>query len=170
MNRPFQSRLHIDYSTNIHHSQLRSTDYPDCYFMATLSWGKPPGPRIIRKLWSNTCERTHRSHKEHAEDSSYLKNIEVMLGETARKSYPENDDNPMIAPRDHEVRQVSSVGKKVKEQLRRRMKGRGGLTNVRGGEVEARNFVSSVRLEESQKQRQLILIPFLARTCKQFLC
>ena len=26
MNRPCQSRLHIDYSTNNHHSQLRSTD------------------------------------------------------------------------------------------------------------------------------------------------
>ena len=37
-NRRFQNRLHIDYSTNNHHSQLRSTEYPDCCFMAILSW------------------------------------------------------------------------------------------------------------------------------------
>ena len=37
-NRPFQSRRHIDYSTNNHRSQLRSTEYPDCCFMAILSW------------------------------------------------------------------------------------------------------------------------------------
>ena len=37
-NRPFQSRLHIDSSTNNHQSQLRSKDYPDCCFMAILSW------------------------------------------------------------------------------------------------------------------------------------
>ena len=41
-NRQFQSRLHIDYSTNNHHSQLRSTDYPDGCFMAILSCEKPP--------------------------------------------------------------------------------------------------------------------------------
>ena len=34
MDLPFESRLHIDYSTNNHHSQLLSTDYPDCCFMA----------------------------------------------------------------------------------------------------------------------------------------
>ena len=46
---------------------------------------------------------------EQAEDSSYPKGIEVMLRETARKSYPENVDNPMIAPRDYEVRQSGRV-------------------------------------------------------------
>ena len=40
IDRPFQSRLHIDYSTKNHHSQLRSTDYSDCCFVATLSWTK----------------------------------------------------------------------------------------------------------------------------------
>ena len=29
MNLPFESRLHLDYSTNNHLSQLRSTDHPD---------------------------------------------------------------------------------------------------------------------------------------------
>ena len=58
MGHPFESRLHIDYNTNNHLSQLRSANDLDCCTMAVLSWGKPPGPRIMRKLWSNTCERT----------------------------------------------------------------------------------------------------------------
>ena len=41
-------------------------------------------------------------------------------------------------------------GKKVKDQLRRRMKGIRGLTNVRGREVDARNFVSSVRKKRNR--------------------
>ena len=35
-NRPFHSRLHIVYSANNHHPQLRSTEYLDCCFMAIL--------------------------------------------------------------------------------------------------------------------------------------
>ena len=79
MDRPFESRLHIESSTNNHHSQLRSTTYPDCCFMAILS------SRIMRKLWSNTRERTQSEGKEQAEDSSYTKGIEVILKETARE-------------------------------------------------------------------------------------
>ena len=52
MNRPFESRLGFDYSTNNHFSQLRSTDHPDRYFVAILLWRNPPGPRIMRKLRS----------------------------------------------------------------------------------------------------------------------
>ena len=37
MNHPCESRLHRDYSTNNHHSQLRSPDDLDCCFMAILS-------------------------------------------------------------------------------------------------------------------------------------
>ena len=57
----------------------------------------------MRKLWSNTCERTRSEQKEQAEDSSYPEGIEVLLMEAARKSYPdpENLDNPVIAPRDY---------------------------------------------------------------------
>ena len=44
---PFGNRLHIDYSTNNHPL------HADCCFMAILSWEKPTGPRIMRKLWSN---------------------------------------------------------------------------------------------------------------------
>ena len=63
----------------------------------------------MRKLWSNTYESIHSNQKEQTEDSSYRKSIDVMLRETARKSYPENDDSPMIAPRDYEVRQSGPV-------------------------------------------------------------
>ena len=104
-NRPFQSRLHIDYSTNNHHSQLRSTEYPECCFMAILSCESRLDPELRKKLWSNTCESIHNNQKERAEDNSYPKSIDIMLRETARKSYPENVDSPMIAPRDYEVRQ-----------------------------------------------------------------
>ena len=65
----------------------------------------------MRKLWSNTRERTQSNEKEQAEDSSYSKGAEVLLRETARKSCtdPENVDNPMIAPQDYEVRQSGRV-------------------------------------------------------------
>ena len=39
--RTFESRLHIDYSTNNHSSQLRSASDLDCCFVATLSWRTP---------------------------------------------------------------------------------------------------------------------------------
>ena len=109
IDRLLESRLHIDYWTNKHNSQLRSTDYPDCCFMAILSQRKPLGPRIMRKLWSNTRERTQSKEKELVEDSSYPKCIEDMPRETARNSYPENVDNPMTAPRYNEVRQSGRV-------------------------------------------------------------
>ena len=32
-------------------------------FMAILSWRRPLGPRIVRELWSNTCERTRSEQK-----------------------------------------------------------------------------------------------------------
>ena len=70
---------------------------------------KPSGPRIIRKLSGSTRERTQSEEKEQAEDSSHPKGIEVLLRETARKSYPDNVDNPMIAPQDDEVRQCGRV-------------------------------------------------------------
>ena len=58
----------------------------------------------MRELWSNTCERTQSEQKEQVKDSSYPKGIEVLLKETAPKSFPdpENVDTPLIAPRDCE--------------------------------------------------------------------
>ena len=111
MDRPFESRLHIDYSTNNHHSQLRSKNCPDCCFIAILSRRKPTGPRLMRRLWSNTRERTQSNEREQAEGSSYPKAIEGLLTETARKGYPDPEevDNPMIAPQDHEIHQSRGV-------------------------------------------------------------
>ena len=61
---------------------------------------------------SNTCERTQSEQKEQAEDSSYLEGIEVLLRDTAPKSFPdpENPDNPLIAPRDYGNRTSSTQG------------------------------------------------------------
>ena len=104
--RPFESRLHIDYNT-----QLRSTSDPHCCFMAILSLRNPPRHRIMRNLWSNTRERPQSKEQEQAEDSSYSKGIEALPRETARNGYPdqENVDNPMIAPGHYEVRQSGRV-------------------------------------------------------------
>ena len=97
-------------------TQLRSPDNLDCCFMAVLSWRKPLRSRIMRKFWSNTCERTQGNEKDacstsQGEDSSCPKAIEVMLRETSRKRYPdpENIDTPMIALQDSEVRQSGRV-------------------------------------------------------------
>ena len=85
-----------------------------------FSYGeKPHGPRITRKLWSNTRERKQSKEKEQAEDSSYPKGIEVMLRETARKSYPDQEDigNPMVAPQDYEIHQHGRVMELQKKDL-----------------------------------------------------
>ena len=52
--RSFESRLHIDYSTNNHSSQLSSASDLDCCFVAVL---KPAGPGIMTKLWNNLREQ-----------------------------------------------------------------------------------------------------------------
>ena len=65
----------------------------------------------MRKLWSNSRERTQGNEKRKGEDSSYPKSIEVLLRETARKGYPDPEevDNPMITPQDYDVRQSGRV-------------------------------------------------------------
>ena len=65
----------------------------------------------MKKLWSNSRERTQGNEKRKGEDSSYPEGIAVMLRVTARKvcSDPENVDNPMIAPQDYDVRQSGRV-------------------------------------------------------------
>ena len=71
----------------------------------------PPGPRIMRKLWSNLREQTQGNEKRQVEDNSYCKTIEGLLSATARKIFPESEDidNPMIAPQDFVVRQSGRV-------------------------------------------------------------
>ena len=109
--RPFESRLHIDCSTNNHSSQRSSASDLDCCFMAILSWRNPPGPSIMRKLWSNLREQTQGNEKRHVEDNSYCKTIDGLLTTIARKIYPESEDvdNPMIAPQEYDVRQSRRV-------------------------------------------------------------
>ena len=77
--------------------------------LAILSWRNRLDPELCENLWRNTRERMQIKEKEQAEESSYLKCIEVVLRETARKSYPENVDNPMMTPSDYEVRQSGRV-------------------------------------------------------------
>ena len=114
--RPFESRLHFDYSTNNHSSQRSSASDLDCCFMAILSWRKPFGPRILRKLWSNLREQTQGNEKRQVEDNSYCKAIEGLLRAMARKIHPEAEDvdNPMIARQDYDVRQ--SITREVQGQ------------------------------------------------------
>ena len=50
---PFEKKLHIDYSTRNHPTQLHAVNDIDCCFMATLSLGKPARLRIMRKRWSH---------------------------------------------------------------------------------------------------------------------
>ena len=56
--RPFESRLLDDYSTNKQFSELRSASDLHWCFAKFLSWSTQLGPRIMRKLRSNTRERT----------------------------------------------------------------------------------------------------------------
>ena len=46
LGRPFESRLHIEYFTDSHLSQLRSPNDLDCCFMAVLSWRKHLDPEL----------------------------------------------------------------------------------------------------------------------------
>ena len=57
MGLPFENRLHFDYSTNYHPTQLHAANDINCCFMAVLSWRKPAGSRIMRKLWSSLMPR-----------------------------------------------------------------------------------------------------------------
>ena len=65
---PFQSRLHFDYSTNNHPSQVHAADDLDCCFVAILSRRKPVGPRIMRKLWSNITMGQSVNLREQTDD------------------------------------------------------------------------------------------------------
>ena len=66
----------------------------------------------MRRLWSNTRERTQNKEKEQAEDSFYPKAIEFMLRETTRKSYRDP-----IAPQEYEIRQSGRVLELQKRDL-----------------------------------------------------
>ena len=109
--RPLESRLQIGFGNDNHSFQIGSASDLDCCFMAILSWGKPPGPRIMRTLWSNSRERMPDYEKRQDEDSSYSMGFEVLLKETSKTNFPytEDVDNPMIAPQDCDNRQSERV-------------------------------------------------------------
>ena len=90
---PCESRLHIDYSTNNHPPQLHAAGDLDCCFMPILSWEKPVGPRIMRKLWSS------------------IAGIEGQLSAAAQRCYPNREDaeDPMVALPEYEIRHSGRV-------------------------------------------------------------
>ena len=65
---PCGSKLHLDYSTNNHPPHLHAGDDLDCCFMIILSWGKPVGPRIMRKLWSKLTTGQSEHLREQTDD------------------------------------------------------------------------------------------------------
>ena len=65
---PFESKLHIDYSTNNHPPQLHAANDLDCCLMAILSWRNPVVPRIMRKLWSNITTGQSADLREQTDD------------------------------------------------------------------------------------------------------
>ena len=85
---PFENRLHIDYSTKIHPSQLHAADDLDCCFMVILSWRKPVGPRFMRKLWSNIATVQPAISRE--------RGVGGLLRAAAQRSYttPEDAKDP----------------------------------------------------------------------------
>ena len=112
---PFESKLHIDYSTNNHPPQLHAADDLDCCFMATLSWRKPVGPRIP---WSNiitgqsaNCVSKQTTKRWNREDNSRERGVESQLRTAAQRGHPNPEDaeDPMVAPPDCEIRQAGRV-------------------------------------------------------------
>ena len=83
---PFESRHQIDYSTNNPPPQLHAADDLDCCFMAFLSWRKPVGPRIMRKLWINLREQTDDKEEKQTEDNSRLRGVESQLRAAAQRA------------------------------------------------------------------------------------
>ena len=100
---PSEGRLHIDYSTNNHPSQLHTADDFDCCFMAIPSWRKPVGPRITTKLWSKIATGQPAISRE--------RGFEGQLRAAAQRGYPNAEDaeDPMMAPPDYEVRQSGRI-------------------------------------------------------------
>ena len=69
----------------------------------------------MRKLWSNTRERTQGNEKRQGEDSSYPKAIEDLLRATARKNCPKSEkvDNLMTAPQDYDGRVLEGYDQQI---------------------------------------------------------
>ena len=115
MGHPLENRLHIDYSTTNHPTQLHAANDIDCCFMAILSWRKPAGPRIMRKLWSNLMpglsmnlrkqipellEQTSDKKVKRTEDISRERVVEIQRRMAAQRDFTEDATDPMVAPQD----------------------------------------------------------------------
>ena len=99
---PIERKLHMDYSTNSHPTQLHGANDTDCSFMAIHPWGKPAGPRIMRKLWSNLkpnrsinfreqiaelLEQKANKKEKSTEDISREQGVEIQLRMAAQGFY-----------------------------------------------------------------------------------
>ena len=86
--------------------------------MAVHSWGKPVGPSIMRKLWSNIATGQSENLREQTddkkrvkqtEDNSRERGVESQLRAAAQRGYPEDAEDPMVAPPDYDIRQSGRV-------------------------------------------------------------
>ena len=126
MGLPFENKLHIDYSTNNHPTQLHAADDLDCCFMAILSWRKPAGARFTRKFSSDLKqnhavtsreqlpelrERTNYPRWKRTEEISRERRIKAQLRATAQRAHRDREDatDPMVAPQDYDVHQSVRV-------------------------------------------------------------
>ena len=126
MGLPFENKLHIDYSTNNHPTQLHAADDLDCCFMAILSWRKPAWARFTRKLSSDLKqnhavtsreqlpelrERTNYPRRKRTEEISRERRIRAQLRATAQPAHRDQEDatDPMVAPQDYDVHQSVRV-------------------------------------------------------------
>ena len=124
MGLPFENRRHMNYSTSNHPTQLHAANDINCCFMAILSRGKPAGPRIVRKLWSNLMpglsmnlreqiaelrEQTADKKVRSTEDTSRERGEEVQLRMAAQRGLTEDATDPKVAPQDYDVSQTGRV-------------------------------------------------------------
>ena len=61
--------IRLDHSTNDHHSQHRSADYLDCYFMTILFWENSEAThvsvrRMLRRSWGQHLSRWYWSYTQ----------------------------------------------------------------------------------------------------------
>ena len=82
-----------------------------------VSWRTPVGPRVMSKLWSsittgqseNLREQTDDRKGKQTEDNSRERGVERQLRAAARQGYPEDAEDPMVAPPDYDIRQSGRV-------------------------------------------------------------
>ena len=71
----------------------------------------PPGPSMMRTLWSNSRDRMENFQKRKDGGGSYPEGLQILLKETAERNRPtsETADSPENAPQDHDIRQSERV-------------------------------------------------------------